>query len=543
MAGSLEEGRRAYDARAWATAYELLREADERDRLGPDDLGRAARAAYLIGLDEPYQELLARAFGERMRRGDAEGAAIEGFMMAHGLLNRGEWARANGWLARAAEAIEGGPADCAARGYLLIPDALQALMGGDGDTAYAGFTGVRDMGERCADPDLVTLGGFGQGQALIELGRVDEGIAALDQVMVAVTAEEVSPVFAGLIYCGVIASCMEVYDAARAREWTSALSHWCDAQPELVPFRGHCLVHRAQIMNIHGEWLDALEELRQARESFSRTGHPAIGDAHYERAEVHRLRGESDDAEEAYREANRFGRDAQPGLALLRLAQGRPDAAAAGLRRALEEAGPRLARHRQLAAAVEVALATGDTKWARQNLDALTELAAGHRVPLINAIHAHAEAAVLLGEGDARGSLAAARRAWSLWYELDAPYEAARTRVVVGLACRALGDEDAARMELEAARRAFAELAAVPDLARTDALMDPAPTAQTPGGLTAREAEVLRLVATGRTNKAIAGELYLSEKTVARHLSNIFLKLGVSTRAAATAYAYEHDLV
>jgi DNA-binding NarL/FixJ family response regulator len=295
-------------------------------------------------------------------------------------------------------------------------------------------------------------------------------------------------------------------------------------------------------MNIHGAWTDAMEELRQARERFARTGHPAIGDAHYERAEVHRRRGEFGEAEDAYGEATRFGRDAQPGLALLRLAQGRVDAATAGLRRALDEAGPPPRSPGQLAAAVEVALAAGDLAWARTAADELAELARARGMPLITAIQAQADGAIRLAEEDPRAALPAARRAWSLWYELDAPYEAARARVVVGLACRALGDEDAARMELEAARRVFGDLQAGPDLARVDALMGSA-SAPAGHGLTARELEVLRMVATGRTNRTIAGELFLSEKTIARHLSNIFVKLGVATRAAATAYAYEHGLV
>jgi DNA-binding CsgD family transcriptional regulator len=539
--GSLAVGRRAYEARAWTAAYAAFRKAGAEGPLEPEDLERAAQAAYLTGLDEDCEAMFERAYQQRLRRDDGEGAALDAFWLSFGLINRGEWARANGWLVRAGEAVAGGPPDCAARGYLLLPDALRALHAGEADDAYRGFSRAREVGERCADADLIALTDFGVGQALMELGRVAEGIARLDLVMVSVTAEEITPMIAGLIYCGVIAACMEVFDAARAKEWTTALTRWCESQPDLVPFRGHCLVHRAQIMSIHGAWADALEELHEAQTRLTQAGHPAAGDALYERAEVHRWRGDFDDAEEAYRGAIQFGRDAQPGLALLRLAQGRLDAAAAGLRRALDESAARL-RPRQLAVAVEVALAAGDTAWARSAVDELTELTRDCDLPLITAIRAQAEGAVLLAEGDARAALPAARRAWSLWYGLDAPYEAARARVVVGGACRALGDEDAARMELDAARLAFTELAALPDVARVDALMEP--VARPAGhGLTAREVEVLRLVATGRTNKAVAGELFLSEKTVARHLSNIFVKLGVPTRAAATAYAYEHGLV
>jgi DNA-binding NarL/FixJ family response regulator len=295
-------------------------------------------------------------------------------------------------------------------------------------------------------------------------------------------------------------------------------------------------------MQIQGAWADALDELRRAFERFTAAGSPAAGDALYEQAEVHRLRGDLDTAEQAYCQATQFGRDAQPGLALLRLQQGQADRASAGLRRALDETVEPARRPRLLSAAVEIALECKDVEGARSAAAELAELAAERDVTLLNAMAAQARSAVLLSGGEPRGALAAARRAWSLWQQLEAPYEAARARVVVGMACRSLGDEDAARMELDAARQVFERLAAAPDLARVEALTERAPS-RGAGGLTAREVEVLQMVATGKTNRAIAGELFLSEKTVARHVSNIFTKLGLSSRAAATAYAYEHDLV
>jgi DNA-binding CsgD family transcriptional regulator len=539
---TLERGRQAFEGRAWGAAYELLCAADGEAPLGAEDLERASRAAHLTGRDDEGFSLCERAFRERMRQGDPEGAALAGFWLVFGLMNRGEWARAGGWLGRARAAIDDGRRDCVARGFLLAPDALQALMGGDAERAYATFSEQREIGRRFADPDLITLAGFGQGQALIAMGRLPEGIAVFDEVMVGVTGGETSAIVAGLVYCGVIAACMETFDPGRAREWTVALQLWCDAQPDLVPFRGQCMVHRAQIMQIQGAWLDALEELKQAADRFTGAGHPAAGDAFYEQAEVHRWRGDLDDAERAYRQAAAFGRDPQPGLALLRLAQGQLEAASAGIRRALEEATERFRRPRLLSAAVEIALEDNDADGARAAAGELAQLAGEREVPLLQAMAAHAGGLVGLAEGDARRALAGARRAWSLWQELDAPYEAARARVVVAMACRALGDEDAARMELEAARQVFERLSAGPALARVEALTGPA-RSRAGCGLTAREVEVLQLVATGRTNRVIAAELFLSEKTVARHLSNIFTKLGVSSRAAATAYAYRHQLV
>jgi len=539
---TLERGRQAFERQAWGAAYELLCAADQEAPLGAEDLERAGRAAYLIGRDDDSLSLCERAFRERLRQGDPEGAALDGFWLVFGLMARGDWARAGGWIGRARAVIDDGRRDCVARGYLLGPDAVQALMGGDPQRAYVSFSEQREIGRRFADHDLLALAGFGQGQALIAMDRIPEGIAVLDEVMVGVTGGETSAMVAGLVYCGVIAACMETFDPRRAKEWTVALEHWCDAQPDLVQFRGHCMVHRAQIMQIEGAWLDALEELRQAAERFTGAGHPAAGDALYEQAEVHRWRGDTDDAEQAYRRAATFGRDPQPGLALLRLAQGQPEAASAGIRRALEETAERVRRPRLLSAAVEIALEGKDVDAARAAADELAQLAAERDVPVLQAMAAHAGGLLGLAEGDAPRALAGARRAWSMWQELDAPYEAARARVVVALACRALGDEDAARMELDTARQVFERLSAGPDLARVEALTG-ATRSRSGYGLTAREVEVLRLVATGRTNRAIAAELFLSEKTVARHLSNIFTKLGVSSRAAATAYAYRHDLV
>jgi ATP/maltotriose-dependent transcriptional regulator MalT len=455
-------------------------------------------------------------------------------------MDRGESARASGWLSRVRRLIEDDEA-CAEHGLLLIPAAIEALFGGDPAGAKQLFGRAAEIGDEHQEPDLIAFGRLGLGQATIMLGQIAEGIALLDEAMVSVTAGEVSPILSGLIYCAVIDTCQEVFDLRRAREWTTALTVWCEAQPDMVPFTGQCLVHRAEIMQLHGEWVDAVDAAQRARDRFLQSRASAVGAALYRLGELRRLRGEFAAAEAAYREASQWGHEPQPGLALLRLAQGQLDPAVAAIQRAIDEAVLPVMRPRLLAACVEILLAGQNVDAARVAADELAQIADSMGAPLLRASAAHASGSVLLAAGDARAALAALRRAWTTWHELGVPYDAARTRVLIGLSCRALGDEDTARMELDAAGWTFRQLGAVPDVAYTEALARRATRSR--GGLTAREVEVLRLIASGRTNRAIAAELFLSEKTVARHVSNIFTKLGLSTRAAATAYAYENDLV
>ena len=417
------------------------------------------------------------------------------------------------------------------------------MFGGDAATARTAFAQAAAIGARFRDPQLAALARAGEGRCLISLGEPAAGIALLDEAMVAVTAREVSPTAVGDLYCTVIEGCQEVFDVRRAREWTAALSHWCAAQPELVLYRGQCLVHRAELMLSRGAWPDALGEVRRAIDRLARpTAQPAIGAAYYVQAELARLRGLFPEAETAYRQADRWGHPPQPGLALLRLAQGRVAAASAAIRRVLAEAEDAVAGARVLAAGTEIVLAAGDVAAARAAAEELARVAAAWDAPLLRAQAAHATGAVLLAEGDARAAVAALRRAWSGWRELEAPYDAARARVLLGLACRALGDEDGAALELDAARAVFEHLGAAPDRAHAEQLARNAPR-PAPGGLTARELEVLALVARGRTNRAVAAELVISEKTVATHVSSILAKLGLPSRSAATAYAYQHRLV
>jgi DNA-binding CsgD family transcriptional regulator len=539
----LGRGRESYAGRAWMNAYKSLSHADQAAPLGAEDLELLATSAYMLGRDDEYVSCLERAHHAHLGSGEAMRAARCAFWVGMNLALRGEMGRATGWLGRAQRLVEREGRDCVERGYLLLPLMFEHEATGDYEGAAATAADAAGIGERFGDADLFALAVHSQGILLVKQGRVVEGLGLLDEAMVAVTAGELSPIVSGFVYCGVIMGCQEAYELRRAQEWTAALTRWCEEQPDMVSFTGTCLVHRAEIMQLHGAWPDALEEARRAGQRLAQVRNQSgAAQAFYRQGEVHRLQGRFTAAEEAYREASRSGWEPQPGLALLRLAQGNGDAAAAAIRRAVGETTEPLKRARLLPAYVEIMLAVGDAQEAHSACGELEEISARYDRSMLGAMVAYAEGAVDLAEGDARAALLALRRAWQVWRDLEVPYEAARVRVLVGLACSVLGDDDTAALELEAARGVFAQLGAVPDLARVDSLTRRVRSIDA-HGLTPRELQVLRLVAAGATNRVIAAELVLSERTVDRHVSNIFTKLGVSSRTAATAYAYDHQLI
>ncbi len=541
---NLQRGRDAYQHRAWAEAYTALAAADNETPLSPDDLERLATAAHLIGKEAHAADLLARAHREFLEHQEPERAARCAFWLGFGLLEKGEIAQAGGWLARARRILDEQVGECLEHGYLLVPDGLRCIMEGDCEAAASAFGRAVAIGRRFADRDLVALGIHGQGRALIRLGRPVEGVALLDEAMVAVTTGEVSPIVAGDVYCSVLSGCQEIFDWRRAQEWTAALTRWCAEQPELVLYRGQCLLHHSEILQLQGDWGNALGEAQRACERLcDPADQPGLGTAHYRLAELHRMRGELAEAEEGFRQASLHGKKPQPGFALLQLAQGEARTALASIRLALDETKERRNRPRLLAAQVEIALAAGDLDVARAAVEELAGIAEHLGAHYLSAVAQQANGALRLAAGDAREALTALRQAEAIWESMGAPYESARTRTLIGQASRVLGDERGAELELEAAAATFRRLGAAPDLARVERLLRP-PATRAPGhGLSAREIQILRLVAAGKTNRMIAEQLRISEKTVARHVSNIFVKLGLSSRSAATAYAYQHALV
>jgi DNA-binding CsgD family transcriptional regulator len=481
-----------------------------------------------------------RVYHARLEAGENLAAARAAFWLGFRLLARAEAGRASGWLSRSQRLVDLHMEDCVEQGYLLLPAAQKHLNAGKFAEADDCAARARLIGERFGEKDLIAFGRNLQGRALLGGGDVEGGLVFLDEAMVAATAGELSAVVTGIVYCSAIVSCHRVFALDRVREWTAALSNWCDANPQLGLFTGHCLVHRAEVMELSGSWPDAVDEARRAVTRCVRDiDRHAAGRAHYQQAEIHRLQGAFELAESAYREASRSGFEPQPGMALLRLALGDRHAAASASRRMVGTTRERLARTRFLPAHVEIMLAMGELEEARAASTELQETAAVLKTEVLTAIAEHACGSVYLAEGNPQAVLSPVRRAFDTWQKIGAPYLAARLRVLLARACIALMDVESARLELQSAREVFERLGALPDVAAVDAI----DVKSTDSGLTGRELQVLRLIATGKTNKAIARELSLSEKTIDRHVSNIFAKTDVCSRSAATAFAYKRNLI
>ena len=449
---ALERGRDSFARAAWREAYEALAAADEQTPLQAEDLELFGRAAYMLGRDDEYVDALGRAHQSHLAAGAPLSAIRCAFWIGHSWLFRGHSAPAFGWFARAERLLDREePGDVAERGYVMVARLLECSTKGDVLGVLDAAVDVAAIGERHGDRDLVAIGLMEQGHALVRLGRADDGLRLIDETMVAVTSGELSPIVAGIVYCNTIAFCRGAYQFRRVREWTVAFDTMVRTSAGDGGSHGLCLVHRAEIMTLGGALGRRARGARSDRRLHARRAEPTgRGDAAYRSGEVHRLRGEFGLAEAAYRSASDVGREPQPGLALMRLAQSKPDAAAATIRRAVAETSPGLPRVSLLPAYVEIMLATGDVDAASVASRELDEVAAEQRCEAVDALSSQVKGALLLAVGDPDAALAPLRLAWRIWQRLEAPYDAARARILLGRACRMVGDHDTAALEFQA---------------------------------------------------------------------------------------------
>lgn len=530
----------AFAQSKWSECFEILSELNRRSELAPEGLEMLSTAAFMLGRIEDMLSALEKAHRGYLDSGQIFPAVRTALWLANNLASHDKSAQASGWMERAERLMEPVEEDRPERGYMLIPSMFRYIEARDYEKAVHVAVEAASIGRRLGDSELVALAMHINGRALVRQGKAPEGLKLLDEVMIAVTGDELSPMVTGLVYCSVIESCYEIGEVRRAAEWTMALSAWCDGQPDLVAFTGQCLAHRAEIMQLHGVWPGALEQASAAHERNARG--PIAAQAYYQEAEIRRLQGDLGRAEEAYRNVSLHGGDPQPGLARLRLAQGNPDAAAASLSRALTEASELIARLPILPAYVDVMVAIGDLSSAQTACEELETIATDTAVELHRARSRYARGIMDLAAGDPGSAIPSLRVAFATWHALEVPHEAARTRTALGRALAAVGDGDAASLEYEGARAIFADLGATPEMLEVEALSGSG-RHRLPRDLTSREVEVLRLLSSGDTNRSIAEKLVVSERTVDRHVSNIFAKLAVSTRSAATSHAIRHRLV
>ncbi|GAA4629896.1 LuxR C-terminal-related transcriptional regulator [Actinoallomurus vinaceus] len=540
---ALDAARSAFGQRAWLDAWSGFRKARESGPMPADDHDALAQAAWRVGEIDESLAAFTDAYRLYQREARPRPAAMAAVLLAVHHLEWGDGAIGSGWMSRAHRLLRD-EADCVEQGYPIYFDIASALTRGANDEAADHARRMQTIGRRYGDACLLAAGLLGEGRALVGLGRAGDGLPLLDEAMLTAFSDGLHPIWSGAVFCNLMDVCHELGDLTRAAEWARTATRWSDVVPATVPYRGAWRVHRARVLRMRGAWGPAGRVAEHAAGDPAHVRVCVLAEALYEAGEARRLRGDATAAEDFFRRAHQLGRDPQPGLALLRLDQGRMDAAAASIRAALvAESGNALARARLHPAQVEIALAAGDPGTARASAAELEATAATYGSSGLRAEAAQALGAVLLADGKADDALAVLRTARRMWQELDAPYAVARTRLLLAEVYLALGDEDAAHLESEAAHDRLRGLGAPPHDRGTAPLRDgPGRRAPLPDGLTEREAEVLRNVAAGDSNRQVATALRLSEKTVARHLSNIFAKLGLSSRTAAAAYAFEHGL-
>lgn len=525
--GALTDADRLRRQRDWPAAYDAYRALG--DRTGEAVEGIAEAAWWLGRMDEAIS---AYTEAYRLHLEDERHAAAARTAVLLSIHTRlvGEAVQSAGWDSRAQRILADLP-ECSVHGYPLYLGTA-ALTGSDLEAADASAKRMQDLGRRHDDPTLVALGVFFEGRIRIKQARVAEGLALLDEAMLAALSDELGPLWTGAIYCGMMDACNELRDLRRASEWTEATSRWSAPLPIASVYPGICRVHRAQVLQSRGSWDEAEREALGACHDMVGIDVFVVADAYYEVGEVRRLRGDLAGAEQAYRQAHDHGRDPQPGIALLLLSQGRPDEALTSIAAALAACGgSRLERAPLQAAQSEIALVVGDLDLAQSAAGEVAETAELFESAGLRADGQRCAGAALLARGRVMEALGVLRLAFNTWAELEVPYEAARTRFLLARSYAACGDTEAAAREEAAARACFDRLGV------RDPGLSPA------AGLSARELEVIRLLASGMSNREIAQALVLSHKTVARHLSNIFAKIGCNSRTAAAAYAYDNGLM
>jgi len=540
---SLTKGQDAYRNQQWAEAYALFSAAEQESALEPEVLFKMGVAAYLTGKDSESTHIWSQAHAEFLNTEQNNRAVYCAFWLGMTLTSRGEEVRGSGWFSRARRILEDIQQECPEHGFLYLPEGLQNLGEDNGERAYALFKQALRIGKQFGNAELMILGRLGCGQALISQGKISEGTALLDEVMVSVEAEEVLPIAVGIVYCAVITTCHLTYDYQRAREWTSVLSHWCESQPEMVPFRGECLVRRAEVLQWRGEWSLAMDEIGHACDILSDPfRQSAAGLAYYRKGELHRIRGEVSAAESAYQQARNLGEKPQPGLALLWLAQEKIEAAKKAIQLSIDARQDNTGRAKLLPAYIEIMLAAGAIEQAQSAAGNLLDISETIEAPYLRAIAAGEKGAVLVARKSSEEALSWLEKSSQILKSLDMPYETARIRILTGLAHRQLGDNATAELEFESAKWILKRIGApfkLPNIAPPGR----SPSSGEARGLSQRELQILQLVATGKTNKTIASQLYISERTVDRHVSNILLKLDVASRTEATTFAYKHNLL
>jgi DNA-binding CsgD family transcriptional regulator len=517
--------------------------ADAESELEIDDLEALVWAAGIAAQDRVMLATLERVYAHHAVNKNHNACARTAFWCGLRSMQIGEVGVGSAWLQRAAKHVEETSPDCVERGYLLLPQVF--MLRGKG--AYEAAIEVADraiaIGENQDEPDLIAMAGSVKGGVLFRLGRIDEGYVPIDEAMLLAKGQRLSPVVSGVVYCEVVASCCRVLEMVRAREWTAILSEWCRRNPQAKAFNGVCQVHRAEVLQLEGNWSEAFSEAERAGQDLSGTTEKtAMANAAYRRGEILRLRGEFAKSDAEYRLACEVGIDPQPGLSLLRLAQGRREEAVAAIRRALETAVDMPRKTALLPAGIEIFIACGDLDSAERLCGEMSDIAELFGTEILARVADQGQGTMALARKNFADAVAALSRALRYWLEFGAPYLAARLRVDIARGCAELGDFEKAEQEFDAAEKVFRDLGAAPDLARLNETR-PGAHATTGDALTARERQVLSLVAEGSTNREIAEELRVSSKTVNRHVENIFGKLGVSSRAAAVAKALKSGLI